>query len=107
MNDVHEYGESGVNWPRVFTVPKASVDTRIDPWNAQDFVNKTRDKKGTLGGIWDQSAELSEKRKGASNYDPVKEKNYADYEKKIGKPHIDKLKQAAASKLDKMGVSIG
>lgn len=106
MNDIHEYIQDGIKWNREFTSPTASIDTKIDPWSQKDFVEKTRNKKGTLGGIWDQSAELSEKRKGASNYDPVKEDNYKNYQKKVGKPHIDKLKQAARSKLDKLGVSI-
>lgn len=106
MSEKHEYSENGIAWVRIFTIPTAAVDTVIDPWSSKDFVEKTRNKKGTLGGIWDQSAELSEKRKGNSNVDPVKEKNYSDYEKAVGKPHINKIREKSKEKLKKLGISI-
>ena len=52
------------NWTRIPTLPNAIVDQieKIDPNNAQDFVNKTRNKKVTLGDLFDRSSELSELR---------------------------------------------
>lgn len=108
MNDEKKYtDENGVAWRRIFCIPQAAIDTKIDPYSSKDFVEKTRNKKGTLGGIWDQSRELSEKRKGNSSYDPVKEKTYADYEKVVKKPHMDKVREKAKANLAKMGVSVG
>ena len=64
MNDVHEYFEDGTQWNRVFLVPNASIDSSINPYSQNDFVNKTANKKGTMGDLMDLSAELSAKRFG-------------------------------------------
>lgn len=106
MNDNKEYSENGVKWRRVFLSPQSSIDSKINPDNPKDFVEKTRNKKGTLGNLWDLSKELSIKRGGNSGVDRVKEKYYTDYEKNVKKPHIHKIRQKAAEKLEKMGVSI-
>ena len=106
MTDSHVYSENGVEWTREFVSPNASVDTKIDAWDSNDFVNKTANKKGTLGSIWDKSAELSEKRKGTSGVDPIREAQYEKYKKQTGKPHINKIKENAAKKLKSLGVSV-
>jgi len=62
MNDVHEYIENGIKFERLFTIPQASIDTNIDPRSARDFVEKTGRKKGTIGDLWNTSAECAEKR---------------------------------------------
>lgn len=105
FDEEHQYEENSVKYDRVFTVPNMSVDTIIDPNSPKDFVKATN-KKGTIGELWERSAELSDKRKGTSKVDYVKEQKYENYKKNVGKPHIDKLKQAAAQKLDKMGIII-
>jgi predicted nucleic acid-binding Zn ribbon protein len=97
MKDKHEYfGEDGQEhtWKRVFTVPQASIDSKIDPFNTRDFVNKTGSKKGTYGDLLDKSAELSRKRADiAGGKDPVKEKYFEDYSKnRRGAKHPDQLK---------------
>lgn len=84
MNDVHEYEQDGIKFVRIFTIPNSSKDTRCDPFNSKDFVNKTRDKKGTLGELWDLSKELSEKREQVLGKDPVREKYIAEWSKKRG-----------------------
>lgn len=61
---------NGVQWSRIYTVPQASMDTRIDPHSSRAFVEKTR-KAGTFGEMFDLSKEMSEKRGGKKN-DPVK-----------------------------------
>lgn len=90
MNDIHEYFEDGVKWNRVFTVPHASIDTKIDPNSAADFVKKTGSKKGTFGDMMDLSAELSERRaEQHGGEDPVKRKLFDDYKKENkGKKHF-------------------
>lgn len=94
MKDKHEYFEDGVQWRRIFTIPTASIDTRIDPFSANEFVRKTN-KKGTVGEVMDLSAELSEKRaEKTGSEDPVKRQLFSDYQKKVGKKHLlDKPKK--------------
>lgn len=97
MSDVHEYfGEDGSEntWKRVFTVPHASIDSKMDPFKAEDFARKTGSKKGTYGDLLDKSAELSHQRAElAGGVDPVKEKYYKDYsEKRRGAKHPSQMK---------------
>ncbi len=101
MSDVHSYiDENGLEWKRVFQVPNASIDSQIDPYNATAFVDSTKNKKGTVGDLFDRSAELSEKRaKQNGGKDPVKEKFLKDYAKKTnGKAHPSLLKKTYESK---------
>ena len=90
MSDKHSYtDENGLEWQRVFQVPNASVDSRIDANNPLAFIDATKNKKGTYGDLLDKSNELSEKRaKDHGGQDPVKEKFLSDYSKKTkGKKH--------------------
>lgn len=87
MNDKHEYiDDKGVKWNRLFSKPQAKTVT-IDPFSARDFVEKTRGTRGTVGDLWDQSAELSAARTKRYGYDPVKDKTVKDYEKKCKTSH--------------------
>ena len=82
MNDEHVYSEDGVEWDRVFLSPNASIDSSVDPFNKQQFMDSTYNKKGTLGDVMDYSAELSAKRAEKSGgKDPIKEKYYKEYSK--------------------------
>ena len=76
INEKHKYSADGKEFERVFTVPNASIDTNIDPMSEKDFVEKTRNKKGTLGEMWDASKEASEKRDKITGKDPTKEKYF-------------------------------
>ncbi len=88
INDKHEYIKDGIKWNRVFTVPQASKDTQIDCFNSKDFVLKSRDKKGTVGNLFDLSAELSTKREQKLGKDPYKEEYFQNYSKtRKGKLH--------------------
>ena len=90
INEKHKYSANGKEFDRVFTVPNASIDTNIDPMSEKDFVEKTRNKKGTLGEMWDASKEASAKREKAYGKDPVKEKYFKKYsEKRKGTKHKD------------------
>jgi hypothetical protein len=89
MNEHHIYSEGGVVWDRIFDVPEANIAASIDPFSSRDFIQKTKERSGTIGDLWDQSAELSEKRARimGTGVDPVKEKAVSSYEKKTKKPH--------------------
>ena len=76
VHEDHTYEIEGVIYNRVNTIPNASIDTRIDPNSVSEFRDKA---KGTLGDIWDQSAEASEKRaKQHDGEDPVKKQFFKD-----------------------------
>ena len=81
MSDKHVYGEHGVKWDRVFTVPQATFDTVINPFDSKNFVKKT-DGKGTIGDLLDRSEEWSSMRKDKEGRDEIKEKSDFNYSKK-------------------------
>ena len=100
MNDEHIYSEDGVEWDRVFLSPNASIDSSVDPFNKQQFIDSTYSKKGSLGDVMDYSAELSAKRAEKSGgKDPVKEKFYDNYAKKRnGAEHPNRKSKTYESK---------
>jgi hypothetical protein len=63
------------------------MDTRISATDKQEFISKTRSKKMSVGDMWDLSAELSEKRGGATGQDEVKMAAEKKYKDKTGKKH--------------------
>ena len=82
INEVHTYvDEDKVQWKRIFTPPQLSTIGQIDPFNHNDFVNKTAVKKGTYGQLLDESQELSKKREEKLGYDPVKNSFFDNYSK--------------------------
>ena len=87
MNDVHEYFDNnGLKWERIFTVPNATIDSvdKMDPTDRNKFVDVTRNKKGTVGDMWDLSADLSRQREEKYGIDKLKEahQNHKDNKKK-------------------------
>ena len=78
IHDKHEFIKNGIKWDRNYTVPTAAVDSKIDPMNSRDFADKTGKKRGTVGDLWNASAEASEKREKIMGRDEVK----ISYEKK-------------------------
>ena len=95
MNDIHEaFAPDGYKLERIWHKPLTSIDTKINPDSAKDFVRYTN-KKGTLGDVWDASKEWSEKRKDKHGYDEVEIKANEDYKKTHrgqDLPHIKKQK---------------
>lgn len=89
VNDKHEYQENGLKWNRIFTVPQIAIDFKLDANSTEkDFAEKTKNKKGKVSDLWDQSRELSEKREKLYGKDPVKEKYFKEWSKKRkGKKH--------------------
>lgn len=95
MNDEHVYSEKGVAWERVYVSPQASVNAKIDPFSQNQFIDKIGASKGSVGDVWERSAEMSARRaEKTGGTDPVKEKFYDDYSKKTkGKEHPAKTKE--------------
>lgn len=80
MNEEHRYiDENGLEWERIFSIPNASIDTKIDPFSNSSFIDKTKNMKGTVGDLQDQSRELSEKRASAMGEDPIKTSYFDKY----------------------------
>jgi|TARA_R110000751_G_scaffold283106_1_gene386419 hypothetical protein len=80
VHEDHSYEIDGVVFNRIFTVPNAAIDTKIDPYSQKDFKEKA--KGSTVGELWDQSKELSQKREEKEGVDPVKTKFFKDYASK-------------------------
>jgi hypothetical protein len=90
MSDDHTFSEEGVEWQRVFLSPNAAISSTLDPFSRNSFVEKTANMKGTVGDMMDYSAELSEKRaERLGGEDPVKRKCFNEYEKLVGKKHVE------------------
>jgi hypothetical protein len=90
VNDTHEYyDEDGIKWDRIFTPPELNTQGSLDMnCTPQQFSDYTKNKKGTIGDLWDRSAELSSKREKVYGKDPVKNKYFKDWSKKRkGKKH--------------------
>lgn len=82
MNDEKKFiDEKGLKWERVFISPNAAIDSKIDPFSSQSFVDKTNS-KGSMGDLIDRSKEMSDKRKNKLGYDPVQKKYFENYSKK-------------------------
>lgn len=82
INEPHVYNEGGVEWSRIFTVPNASIDTKVDPFSSKEFKDKTEKKNMTVGDMWDASKEASIKREQKEGVDKVKESHFEKYSKK-------------------------
>lgn len=82
VNEEKKYKENGIEWDREFTIPNASIDTKINEFSERDFVDKTAKKNYSLGEMWDASKELSQKREKSEGKDSIKEKSLENYSKK-------------------------
>ena len=86
---IYENEVDGVAYDRVYTIPHASIDSKIDADSESDFVAKTKAK--TYGELWDHSAEMSAKRaEQHGGKDPVKQEFFEkNASKRGGKKHVD------------------
>lgn len=111
MNEAPSIGavivdEGGVSWKRVVTKPQASFDTKVDAYSAKDFAKATN-KKGSIGDLWDRSAELSAKRTDKDGEDIVENRFFENYSKKRhGKKHPRQARAEASKALKSKGISI-
>ena len=89
VHEAHEYEVDGVAYDRVYTIPNASIDTKINAGSEADFASKTKAK--TYGELWDHSAEMSAKRaEQHGGKDPVKQEFFKNNsEKRGGKKHVN------------------
>jgi hypothetical protein len=85
MNDEHKYiDSSGVDWNRIFLSPNAAIDLDADPFDNSKFIEKTAN-AGTMGEMWDRSAEMSSKRASQNDgVDPLRKNYFKDYSAKRG-----------------------
>ena len=82
MSEPHVYvDEEGLEWNRVWAAPNASIDSKNDG-TKEGFMNHTKNKKGTVGDLWEASRESSEKRRKERGKDKVKENFEKGYSKK-------------------------
>jgi predicted nucleic acid-binding Zn ribbon protein len=76
MLDKHEYlDEKGVKYERIFESLNVCRDTSVNPFSANDFINKTKDKNMNIGDMWSLSKELGEKRKHSEGVDKINKKH--------------------------------
>ncbi len=95
----------GELWKRIFTLPFAGVDTKIDHNSSHDFVEKTGKKKGSVGDLLDASKEASERRaKERGGVDPIQQRFFNDYKKK--RHGVEHLTEKKKRKIDKPGYTI-
>lgn len=102
MNETHEYIKNGVKWDRVWSVPQMAVNTVYDPYSSADFIKKTSN-GGTVGDLFDLSAEMSAKRKEKDGVDFIEEKTKRDTAAKDKKIQA-KNARARASQIAKKSV---
>lgn len=115
MREVPKIGEiitdeQGFKWKRIVPTeaPQASIDTKVDPYSAADFAKATN-KRGTIGDLWDRSAEMSAKRedKEGEGKDPIKNQFYENYSKKRkGKKHPQQVREESTRKLKDKGIRL-
>jgi len=83
INEAHLFYEDGIEWLRIFTVPQLNTEGTLKAdCTDKQFSEFTKNKKGSIGDLWDRSKELSDKRKKVYGQDPVKEKYKKDWSKK-------------------------
>lgn len=98
--------ENGVAWKRIIENPNMAVDSKWDAFSERDFINKSATKRGSVGDLWQKSQELSEQREAKAGVDGVKEKFYADYQKKHrGIKHEQQRKEETKKALKDAGLS--
>lgn len=112
MNDTKDYrGPNGKapegTWKRVWTKPRAAVDAfKIDPHSTKDFIRATN-KRGTMGDLYDRSAEWSEKRADKEGVDPIKQKWYDNYSRKRkGRKHPQQQREESVKNLKGKGIDV-
>lgn len=111
MNDPKVYngpdGKQVGEWKRLWSSPRAAFDTQIDPHSAADFVKATARGKGTLGELWDRSAELSAKRADKEGVDPQKQSFYKEFSRRHGgKKHGQQVREEGVRALKERGIIV-
>lgn len=90
-----------------FSLPYVAIKGSKDPFDERGFVEETGRKRGTVGDMMDHAKELSEKRAQQNGgVDPIQNKFFADYKKKVGKKHLSDPSRIDKSKLKNSFVSV-
>lgn len=94
-------------WKRVWTKPRMSVDTVVDPYSAKDFIKATN-KNAIVGDLFDRSKELSLKRaEKEGGTDPVRSRFFRDYSRKRGgRKHPQQVREEGVKKLKSKGINL-
>lgn len=84
VHDEHVYiDENKVKWDRIYTPPQLNTEGTLSAdCTEKRFCEFTKNKKGTIGDLWDRSKELSEKRKKIYGADPLKKEYEQQWSKK-------------------------
>lgn len=100
-------GKEKGKWKRVWLKPQMNVDSiGLDPYSKKDF-NRVTNKGGSIGDLFDRSAELSEKRTQKDGVDTFKEGFFEDYKKKHkGNSHPEQKRAQSKKKLDDLGLKV-
>lgn len=101
----------GKVYKRVYSASQINKDTKVGDATLNDFTKITTDKNLSVGTMWDISKEMSAKRAEKNGgIDPVQQKFYDDYKKKMGGEHENVKRARAAEKrkklMEEMGVRI-
>jgi hypothetical protein len=98
MNDNKKFSTEDGEWIRLYTVPNASIDVKLDPRSRNDFIRRT-EKYSTLGDLMDCSKELSEKREQKDGVDSIKKEFFDQYSKtRNGAKHPDDMPKKVENK---------
>lgn len=98
----------GVTYKRVYSAPRAAVDTQKGSLSQEDFNRVTQGKNLKVGDFWSISQEMSQDRADKNGgYDPVREKFYEKHQKEFGKPHKDVIDRNVREKTAKVMAHMG
>lgn len=99
-------GDEKGQWRRVWTKPRASIDTRVDPFSAKDYLKATG-RDGSVGDLFDRSKDLSLAREAKEGVDPVKQRFYADYSRRRkGRKHPQQAREEGVKGLAAKGIKL-
>ncbi len=100
--------KDGKTYKRVYSAPLAASNIIRGNMSKEDFRKVTTGKNYNVGDLYDISKEMSEERAAKNGgKDPVKEKFYKDYEKRLNRKHTDVIKREKREQLQKaMGIIV-
>lgn len=100
----------GKTYKRIYSVPRTSHDIKVKDATFEDFCNRTTGKNLTVEEMAKISKEMAERRTQLEGEEAVNKRKHDNYEKNIGVPHEEVLKQRKLAKakasLKKFGVTV-
>lgn len=92
MNEPHIYEENGKKWRRIFAIPHANIDQKIDPFSKDQFMERTKRMSGNLGNLFDESLRLKKMRQQITGGPDAIQKKYLKEEAKKGRAGKERKK---------------